>query len=81
VLTYQRSGAKVTVTVSPSKGSYPGQVERRSYVVELPQTSKPRAVAVNHKQSVADFDEATHTIRIRVAPRSIRDGVIVVASF
>lgn len=81
VLTYQRSGAKVTVTVSPSKGSYPGQVERRSYVVELPQTSKPRAVAVNHKQSAADYDEGTHTIRVRVAPRSLRDGVIVVANF
>jgi alpha-glucosidase (family GH31 glycosyl hydrolase) len=81
VLTYQRSGDRVTVTVSPSKGNYPGQVQDRSYVVELSQTTKPRSVTVDQKQAAADYDETTHTVRVQVAPRPIRDGVIVVANF
>jgi alpha-glucosidase (family GH31 glycosyl hydrolase) len=84
-LTYRRSGPQVTVVVSPSEGSYAGQVEQRSYVVELPETSKPRSVSVSHKESVTDYstsyDETTHTMAVNIAPRSIRIPVTVLVNF
>jgi len=45
----------VTVVVSPAEGSYEGQVEQRSYVVELPDTGKPRNISVIHKKPVTDY--------------------------
>jgi alpha-glucosidase (family GH31 glycosyl hydrolase) len=84
-LNYRRSGPKVTLVVSPAEGSYAGQVEQRSYVVELPGTSKPRSVSIIPKQPVTNYstsyDETTHTIAINIAPRSIRLPVTVLVNF
>jgi len=80
-LRYRRSGAAVTVFVSPAKGSYPGQVEQRSYLVELPGTGEPRSVIVNRQEAVADYEESTRTVRVRLSSRSIRDAVTVSVSF
>jgi hypothetical protein len=80
-LRYRRSGAAVTVFVSPAKGSYPGQVEQRSYLVELPGTDKPRSVIVNRQETVADYEESTRTVRVRLSSHSIRDAVTVSVSF
>jgi alpha-glucosidase (family GH31 glycosyl hydrolase) len=85
VLTYRRSENKVAVIISPSKDSYAGQVEKRSYQVELRETAKPRDVAVRHGQSetdyVTDYDESTHTVHVRTAPRPIHDDVTVLVNF
>ncbi len=62
VLTYQRSKNKVTVTLSPSKGSYAGQPEERSYLVELRETARPRDAAVRpgrfETEYSMDYDES-----------------------
>jgi alpha-glucosidase (family GH31 glycosyl hydrolase) len=81
LLTYRRSGDKTAVTVSPSKGSYVGQVQQRSYVVELPETGKPRVASVNGKRVSADYQVGTRTTRVSVSTRSIRDAVQVVVNF
>jgi len=85
LLTYQRSGDKVTLSVSPAQGSYAGQVQQRSYVVELRETGRPRDVAVSHRQSVGDwstdYDANTRITRIHIAQRSIRDPVQIVVQF
>ena len=80
-LSYRRSGNVVTVFVSPAKGSYRGQVDKRSYLVELPGTGRPREVIVNRKEAAADYEESTRTVRVRVAPRSLRDAVTVSVIF
>jgi alpha-glucosidase (family GH31 glycosyl hydrolase) len=85
VLTYRRLENKVTVIISPSKDSYPGQVEKRSYHVELCETAKPRDVVVRHGQSETDYstdyDESTHTVHVRIAPRPIHEDVTVLVNF
>ncbi len=81
LLTYRRSGNEITISISPSKGSYAGQVQKRSYVVELPETGKPHAVSVNGKRATTDYQESTRTTRVSVATRSIRDAVQVVVNF
>ena len=81
LLTYRRSGNEITISVSPSKGRYAGQVPERSYVVELPETGKPRAVFVNSKRTTTDYQENTRTTHVSVATRSIRDAAQVVVNF
>jgi alpha-glucosidase (family GH31 glycosyl hydrolase) len=80
-LTYRRSGDKVVLNVSPSSGAYAGQVQKRSYVVELPETGEPRTVSVNGKRAKADYQDSTRTTRVSVATRSIREAVQVVVNF
>jgi hypothetical protein len=84
-LTYRRAGSKVTVVVSSAEGGYTGQVEQRSYIVELPETSRPRSISIIPKQPVTNYstnyDETTHTIAVNVAPRSIRLPVTVLVDF
>ena len=80
-LTYRRTGNQVTIGVSPANGTYPGQVSARSYVVELPETGKPRAVTVNGTRIRADYQESARTTRVNVATRSIRDAVQIVVNF
>ncbi|MGD1002383.1 MAG: TIM-barrel domain-containing protein [Candidatus Brocadiia bacterium] len=85
VLTYRRSNNKVAVIISPSKDSFAGQVEKRSYLVELRETAKPRDVAVSHGKSetdyVTDYDESTHTIHVRIAPRPVHDELTISVNF
>ena len=81
LLTYRRFGNKISISISPSKGSYAGQVPERSYVVELPETGKPRAVSANGKRATTDYQESNRTTRVSVATRSIRDAVQVVVNF
>ena len=81
ILTYRRDHDRVTVTVSPAERTYPGQVERRSYIVELAATGKPRIVTLNGKRVKADYEEKSRTLRVRVPTQSIRKTVTVSASY
>ena len=85
VLVYQRSKNKVTVTLSPSKGSYAGQPEERSYLLELRETARPRDAAVRpgrfETNYLMDYDESTHTVRVRIPPRPIHDELTVSVDF
>ena len=81
VLTYRRTAEAVTVTVSPTEGTYPGQVKRRTYIVELAATSRPRLVTLNGKRVDADYVAKSQTLRVIVPPRSNHEAVTVSASF
>ena len=85
VLTYRRSKNKVTVTLSPPKGSYAGQPEERSCLVELRETAKPRDIAVKRGRLNADYfmdyDERTRTVHVRITPRPIHEEVTVSVDF
>lgn len=46
-ITQTAADGKCTITVYPAKGSFPGQPESRSYIIELPYSSCPASVTVN----------------------------------
>jgi len=68
------------VTVSPAKGAYYGQVERRAYVVELAATSRPRIVNLN-ANALTQTMKKVRTLRVRVPSQSIHKAVTVSASY
>ena len=55
-LTYSQQGNKATVVVHPSQGSYPGMVETRNYVLQLPVMNKKGAISVNGKPVKATYN-------------------------
>ncbi len=74
-MSYSRSADHITVTVSATRGSYDGQLRRRSYVVEFAGTVNPSSAAIDGKTVKAEYDPDKFTTRVRVAARSIRKGV------
>ncbi|HEX2949278.1 MAG TPA: TIM-barrel domain-containing protein [Armatimonadota bacterium] len=78
-LSYIHHNGKVTVTVHPVKGSFPGQVKQRGYIIELPCTEKTTRVTVDGKAAQAEYDEKTCTNRIMVAECAISQGCVVTA--
>ncbi len=75
LLTYNRSSNTVTVTVSPSQGHYTGQIDDRSYTLELPETDKPRAVTINGKPAPPVYDDKSRTLRVDTSLQSVRQPV------
>lgn len=73
-LEYRRDGDEISVTVSPTKGTYRGQPAARDVIVELPAlgpiSSAEADGAVRHS-----FDRASGTQRFDLGPRDIRRGV------
>jgi alpha-glucosidase (family GH31 glycosyl hydrolase) len=55
-LNYRQNDNHVTVTVNPAKGSYDGQVKKRSYQLQLPGLSAVNGLKVNGKKAVAKYD-------------------------
>lgn len=78
-LNYLRQGDEVTVTISPAKGSYKGQVKSRSIIVELSCTEKADKVEVNGKVVSVQYDSETWTNRVTVPSSSIAEQIIVKA--
>ncbi len=76
-LSYTRKGDDVTISITPSKGGYKGQVKSRSYVIELPCTLKADSAEIDGKSTKAEYDEKSFTNRIKVSSRPIGEGVAV----
>ena len=76
-LTATRTGDCVTVTISPAEGSYAGQPQKRSYVIELPCTDKPAGAEVNGRGVTASYDAKGQLTRIAIPAQSVRAEVTV----
>ena len=76
-LTYARHGDQTTVTLAPAVGSFHGQVDQRSYDVELPALAKATAASVDGKAVAVDYDPDQAMNRVHVPTRSIRTGCVV----
>lgn len=72
---YRREGGQVVVTVSPARGSYEGQPQKRAYRFELPGVPAGAKVRVNGKSAKAVYDEALGGIVVCVKPCGIRKPV------
>lgn len=73
-LTYSRNGDEITITVSPAKGSYKGQVTRRACIIELPCTTEALSVTVDGKTVQSEYDPITQTNRIHIPARPVNQS-------
>lgn len=79
-LSYTRRGSTVTVVVEPATGTYVGQLRRRSVQIELPNTLRPKTVAVAGKSAPFAYDEATQTTTILVPEHPTSESLTVAVS-
>ena len=56
LLSYQRNGEKLTVTIGARKGNYKDMPTRRDYTLALPCQKAPQAVTVNGKKVAFTYD-------------------------
>uniref|UniRef100_UPI002666AB50 DUF5110 domain-containing protein n=1 Tax=uncultured Duncaniella sp. TaxID=2768039 RepID=UPI002666AB50 len=56
-LNYSQKGNKAVVTVNPVEGGYEGQVQKRSYMMRLPNADVKSGVKVNGKKAKVSKDE------------------------
>lgn len=76
-LRYTQKGNRATVTVSPAKGSYPGQTTRRAYCLQLPCLKDNAKVTVNGKKAKTEYDEAAKCHVVKVAATSVNKPVTI----
>ncbi len=76
-LSYLRQGNTHTVVINPAKGSYKGQLQSRSYVVELAGTLKAQNATLNGKTVSVDYDEKTYINRVRIPSCSRKESITV----
>lgn len=72
------TNGKGSLRIAASRGHYPGEQARRSYVVRFLGTARPRGVVVNSR-NVTDWTYLSkrHVVVVRVGPRPVADGVAV----
>ncbi len=66
-LSYHRKEKNITVTIEPTKGSYKGLLKSRSYIIELPCTSKATSASVNGRRAEIEYDSKSFTNKICIA--------------
>jgi alpha-glucosidase (family GH31 glycosyl hydrolase) len=76
-LTYSRAGQQMTVTIAPTDGSYNGQVEQRSCVLEFPALKPASRAMIDGVAVPADYVAKQSMVRVKVPARSIRKGCTV----
>jgi alpha-glucosidase (family GH31 glycosyl hydrolase) len=69
-LVYKRSGSSTKISISPSGGHFKGQPLQRSYIIELPDTAKPKTVKVNSQAIKFSYDpkQFMTTITVKSLP-------------
>jgi alpha-glucosidase (family GH31 glycosyl hydrolase) len=72
---YHRKSNRYTVQIDPVNGTYDGQVQSRSYLVEFPCTEKADSAVLNGRSVKTDYDENRRTNTISVPIQSIREPV------
>lgn len=73
-LEYVRQGKEIAVTITPGKGRFAGQVDSRSYVIELP-GEKVLAAQINGTAVDAVYDVKAVLSRIVVPERDAREAL------
>ena len=74
-LAYQRNGDSITITVSPTNGSYTGQPGQRAYRIELPCTEKTTEAAFNGQKTLVEYNETDFTNIIRIPAQPISQAL------
>lgn len=74
-LQYKQTGTKATVTVHPAKGTYPGQITRRAYRLELPAVKAATQVKVNGKKAKTTFNNETGCTTLDIPATSVNKQV------
>ncbi len=92
-MSYTRQGNQVTINIAPTKGEFSGQVQNRTYEIELPCTAPASKVTLDGQpilrsaaggssaqgqQLAAQYKSANNTNFIRLPARSIRQGCTLV---
>ena len=75
---YQETGSRHTVTISPTAGAFPGQVQNRQWTIALLNATAPRTVTVDKARLSGDdyrFDSATRTLTVTLPRRSVHSQV------
>lgn len=73
---------RVRIEILPAAGAFAGQVERRSYAIELGAVSAVRGVRLDGKRTeVVEYSAAHRLATVRVPERSIRERVVVEMEF
>lgn len=76
-LVYQKGIKGLNIIINPTKGSYDGQIQYRSYDIELPLVKDAKKVYINGLNSDFVYDESINGLKIHVSKRSIREEVVV----
>jgi hypothetical protein len=74
-LTYKRNGAVTMVNIAPARGSFAGQLTRRSYSIELPGLEAARSAEVDDRPMPVRYDAVRRCNVVDVPERDIRKGV------
>lgn len=78
-MTYLTNNTSRQVAIGPTKGSFKGQVQKRSYLIHIHDINKPTSVSVNGKNFKKwNWDAKMSTVVIDLPMQSIRDKVTVV---
>lgn len=72
---YKKKDGKTMIVVNPTEGTYTGQVAKRAYRFELPETAANTIVKVNGKSAKAVKDASINGYVVEVKPQDIRKKV------
>jgi hypothetical protein len=79
-ISYARSGGTHRLTVAPARGSFPGQVARRTWTVSFTNATAPTTVRVNGRRLPAEhwaWNAATGTLTVHAPAQSVRRQLVV----
>jgi alpha-glucosidase (family GH31 glycosyl hydrolase) len=76
-LTYSKAQNETTITISPTKNSYEGQLTKRSYRIELPKVNKTANVLVDGKKVKPIFNNESNELVILIKSTDIRRTISV----
>jgi alpha-glucosidase (family GH31 glycosyl hydrolase) len=75
---YQETGSRHTVTISPTAGAFPGQVQNRQWTISLLSATAPNSVTAGKAQLSRDdyhFDSATRTLTVTLPRHSVHTPI------
>jgi alpha-glucosidase (family GH31 glycosyl hydrolase) len=78
LIQYRRDGGTTDIRILAAKGKYAGQVQQRSYSIELPCLKKPVLVTVDGDSVNPSYDGTIWTAQVEIGPRSIDKDVDIV---
>ncbi len=76
-LNYKRSGNNVKVTIAPVAGTYQGQLQERSYTVQLAGLNGSASVRVNNKKVKPVFSDELKMFVVHINPTSINKAIVI----
>jgi alpha-glucosidase (family GH31 glycosyl hydrolase) len=75
---YQETGSRRTVTISPTAGAFPGEVQNRQWTIKLLNATAPGTVTADNVRLPRDdyhFDSATRTLSVTLPRHSVHSTI------